>query len=337
MNFLFLDALNCRNKGRIPIWLMRQAGRYMPEYRALREKHLFLQMCHEPELINEVTQLPVRSFGMDAAILFSDILLIPEALGVGLHFNDSVGPVIERPLASSSDIASLPRIQAREDLSYIAKGIRLLKGCLKVPLIGFAGGPFTLASYMIEGKTDRTLRKTKQWMLRDPASFHHLLSLLCECIIGCLEMQIEAGIDAAQIFDSWAGTLAWPQFHEFSLGYLQKIVQRLKTRCPVILFCKGASAFTQELASIHPGAISFDWNANLPALRRVLPANIAFQGNLDPDILHASKSVICGEAARLLNGLRGDPGYIFNLGHGIHPDTPVDSVRALVEYVKEFS
>jgi uroporphyrinogen decarboxylase len=336
MNTLFLDALHCRNRERPPIWLMRQAGRYMPEYRELRKKHTFLDLCHQPEMIAQVTQLPIRSFGMDAAILFSDILLIPEALGVGLQFHDATGPIIERPLEKPEDISALPRIEIKESLSFVAQGIQLLKGQLGVPLIGFAGAPFTLASYMIEGKTSRTFRKTKQWMFSNSESFHQLLELLSECVISSLEMQIESGVNAVQIFDSWAGTLAYPQFCEFSLAYLKKIINRLARKSPSIVFCKGASVFASELASIHPNGISFDWNVNLSSLRPMIPSNIAIQGNLDPDVLYASRSVICSQAAKLLHGMRNDPGYIFNLGHGITPETPIESVKALVETVQNY-
>ena len=340
---LFSDALSnalcCRNQGRPPIWLMRQAGRYMPEYRALRKKYDFLHLCHDPELIAKVTQLPVDIFGMDAAILFSDILLIPEAFGVGLKFEEgsgSSGPVIERPLSNPEDIAALPQIQIKESLSYMSEAIKLLKQQLDVPLIGFAGAPFTLASYMIEGGTSRTFRKTKKWMLADPASFHQLLDLLAEQVVGSLKLQIEAGVDAVQLFDSWAGTLAYHEFCTFSKAYLQKIVSRVAGSVPVILFCKGASSYAADLASIKPNGISVDWNADLPALRRMLPAGIALQGNLDPEVLHAPPQVVRSQALRLLDAMRDDPGYIFNLGHGITPETPVDSVKILVDTVKEY-
>jgi uroporphyrinogen decarboxylase len=332
---VFVEALQGRNRGRPPIWLMRQAGRYLPKYRELRQKWSFLQLCRQPDLIAEVTMLPIRTFGMDAAIVFSDILLILEALGVGLQFQDATGPLIERPLEKAADVHALPRIQARESLSFVSEGIKLLKQTLSVPLIGFAGAPFTLASYIIEGKTSRSFEKTKRWMYADPASFHQLLDLLTDQVIGMLEMQIEAGVDALQLFDSWAGTLAYPQFCSFSLAYLQKIIQRIKGRVPLILFCKGASSLTTELTSIGPNGISFDWNVSLPALRTVIPSQIAIQGNLDPQLLHAPLNVIRAEAQRLMQGMRGDPRFIFNLGHGILPDTPVEAVRVLVETVQQ--
>lgn len=334
MNTLLLDALLCRNTGRPPVWLMRQAGRYMPEYKALRSKYSFLDMCHQPELIAEVTQLPLRAFGMDAAILFSDILVIPEALGLGLQFEDGIGPIFERPLNSALDIETLAKVQIQDSLSYVAEGIRLVLPDLKVPLIGFCGAPFTVASYMIEGRSNRDLHKTKKWMLQHSESFHQLLDKLSDLSIEYLEMQIAAGVHAVQIFDSWAGTLGYAHFKEFSLAYMKKILDRIMGKVPVILFCRGSSIFAPELAKISPNAISIDWNANIASLRPTIPHSIALQGNLDPDILYAPTNVLKQEVIKLLQSMHGDPGYIFNLGHGISHDVPVDNVKTLVECVQ---
>lgn len=335
-NRLLIEALYCRNQARAPVWLMRQAGRYMPEYRALRFKYSFLEMCHTPELIAEITQQPLKAFGMDAAILFSDILVIPEALGMGLRFDDAAGPVIERPLESAVDVSNLPKVDLREALDYVVQGIKLLHPSLNVPLIGFCGAPFTLASYMIEGKTSRDLRKTKQWMLRDPVSFHALLNRLADEAVAYLTMQVEAGVEAVQIFDSWAGVLGHAQFCEFSLAYLKKITDKIKSKVPVILFCKGASVFASDLVQANPSAISMDWNAPLSRLRPMIPPSIAIQGNLDPDILYAPLPRLRQEVKALLDTMKGDPGYIFNLGHGITPEVPVEAVRELVDCVKGY-
>ena len=335
-NRLLIEALHCRNKSRPPVWLMRQAGRYMPEYRALRTKYSFLEMCHQPELIAEITQQPIRAFGMDAAILFSDILVIPEALKVGLRFDEGIGPIIERPIGSAVDVANLPKVDMREALNYVVQGIRLLRPSLNVPLIGFCGAPFTLASYMIEGKSSRDLRKTKQWMLRDPISFHALLDRLADDAITYLEMQVEAGVEAVQIFDSWAGVLAHSQFCEFSLAYLKKIVDKIKSKVPVIIFCKGASVFAPDLVKANPNAISVDWNARLSNLRPMIPSSIALQGNLDPDLLYSPIPHLKREVKALLDSMKGDAGYIFNLGHGITPEVPVEAVKELVAYVKGY-
>lgn len=332
----FLQALQCKNTGRPPIWIMRQAGRYMPEYRALRARHSFLEMCHQPELVAEVTQLPLHVFGMDAAILFSDILVIAEALGVGLRFEEKIGPIIERPLISGQDVAHLPSPDMGESLSYVYKAIQLLKPQLKVPLIGFCGAPFTVASYMIEGGSVRDLKRTKQWMLRDTESFHRLLTKIADCTIDYLNRQIDAGVNALQIFDSWAYVLGHAQFREFSLSYLKRLKDGLKDpKIPVILFCRGSSVFAQQLAEITPAAISLDWQSDIIKMRTIIPKTIALQGNLDPDILYADAATIRREANAMLKGMRGEPGYIFNLGHGIHPDTPVDALKTLVACVKD--
>lgn len=334
-NNLLIDALHCRNINRAPVWLMRQAGRYLPEYRDLREKHSFLEMCHNKELIAEVTKLPLKRFGMDAAILFSDILVIPEAYGLGLHFDDGIGPVFDRPLNSPKDILELPNVDMKEALKYVIDGIDLLIPDLNVPLIGFCGAPFTIASYMIEGKSSRDFRKTKQWMLRDPSSFHTLLNRLADDAICYLQMQIDAGVAAVQIFDSWAHALAFEQFKEFSLGYLEKIIKGLKGNTPIILFCRGASVFANELSKISPHAIGIDWNADLASLRSVVNKKVALQGNLDPDLLYAPPHVLKQEVQRILRSMKNDQGFIFNLGHGIAPDVTPDAVKILVDTVIE--
>lgn len=333
---LFLKALNGKNySNRPPIWIMRQAGRYMPEYREIRKKHSFLEMCHTPELVVEITQLPIREFDMDAAILFSDILVIPEALKVGLRFEDSVGPIIERPLSSPEDLKRLPKMDM-EDLEYVKRSIQELKKILKVPLIGFSGAPFTLAAYMIEGKSSKDWKKTKKWLFNDPKSFHLLLEKLTQDIILYLKMQIESGVQAIQLFDSWANILGYRQFREFSHNYLEKIVNAIKPYgVPIILFCRGSSTFGCDLAELQPNGISFDWNIDITKIRKQIPATICLQGNLDPDVLYAPKSHIIAETRRILNGMKNDPAFIFNLGHGVYPDTPVEAVRTLVETVKE--
>lgn len=337
MRPLFLDALDCNNSSRAPIWLMRQAGRYMPEYRKIRERHTFLEMCKRPEIARDVTLLPIKAFDMDAAILFSDILVIPDALNVGLRFDEGRGPVIERPLTCSKDVETLVRPDIKEALQFVFDAIRCTLPELHVPLIGFAGAPFTVASYMIEGGSSRDLKKTKLWMLQDQESFHTLLDFIADCTIEYLNLQIEAGVHAVQLFDSWANVLDNYHFKEFSLRYLKKIIANLKTDVPTILFCRGSSVFIENLLEAKPSCISLDWNIDLSCARGVVPNNIALQGNLDPDILYAPKGVIRESAKRHLLAMRNDRGYIFNLGHGIKPDIPFDSVKTLVETVQEFS
>ncbi len=337
-NNKLLLALQGENTGRPPVWLMRQAGRYMPEYRAIRARHSFLDMCHQPELIVEVTQLPIRAFGMDAAILFSDILVLPEVFDIGLSFDEGVGPVINKPLRTEKDIDHLPRVDIQDRLSYVASGIKMLQTQLEVPLIGFCGAPFTIASYMIEGGVSRDLIKTKQWMLTHPDSFHKLLGKIAESTRDYIELQIQAGVDAIQIFDSWANYLSWGQFIEFSYEYIKDLIEGLKKHSiPTIVYCRGSSVFASKLVEAAPRAISLDWNCDLASMRKVIPFHIALQGNLDPDILYAPRHKIEQEVAQLLNQMHGDPAFIFNLGHGIKPNTPYDGVKALVETVKSLN
>lgn len=334
MNTILLDALQGKNKGRPPIWLMRQAGRYLPEYRAMRQKYSFLEMCHNPELVADVTSMPMRRFDFDAAIIFSDILTIAEALGVGLRFDEKMGPVIERPLRCDADIKALPTVDIREKLQYVAEGIRLVRPTLKAPLLGFCGAPFTIASYMIEGKTSRDLHTTKRCMFQNPKSFHALLAKLTDDIIASLEMQIEAGVDAVQLFDSWANVLGPRHFQEFSLRYIDKIVKAIKPKVPIIVFCKGSSLFAPLIAAATPTAISLDWNRDIASMRQSLPASIALQGNLDPDCLFAPLPTLKREVNALLSSMKDDRSYIFNLGHGILPETPLEAVQTLIECVK---
>lgn len=333
-----LDALKCKNvNSRPPVWLMRQAGRYLPEYRALRQKHSFLEMCHTPEIATEVTLQPIRRFGMDAAILFSDILVIPEALDVGLRFEDSKGPIIERPLNTAVDVDNLRKPDISEKLDFVSKAIISLRKELKVPLIGFAGAPFTVASYMIEGGSSKSLKKTKMWMFNDPTSFHKLLNLIADCTIDYLNMQIDAGVQAVQLFDSWANVLSSQQFQEVSLPYMKKILGGIKNKnIPTILFCKGSSVFAPLMVEAAPSAISLDWNVDLSILRKRIGPNIALQGNLDPDILYAPHEKIRTEVKNILKSMHNDPGYVFNLGHGILPDMDFEAVKTLVDTIKEY-
>ncbi len=330
----FLSALSAKNVGRPPIWVMRQAGRYLPEYRALRQKYSFLTLAHTPELAAEITLQPIRRFGMDAAILFSDILVIAEAFGVGLAIEEGVGPLIERPLHSSVDVARLQVPAVEEALSYVRSAIDILGKELSVPLLGFCGAPFTVASYMIEGKSSRDLKKTKQWMLRDPASFHALLEKIAEASIAYLNMQAAGGVACVQIFDSWANSLAPAQFREFSLKYLQKMVERVT--CPVLLFCRGSPLFVEELAKTGARGIALDWSGDVAVARKRV-AHTVLQGNLDPMVLYAPKQTIQKETRCLLESMRHDTAYIFNLGHGVLPDTPLESMETLVDTVQSFS
>ena len=299
MNDLLLKALRCENTARPPIWLMRQAGRYMSAYRALREKYSFLEMCHDPDLIVKVTRLPIDTFGFDAAILFSDILVIPEAMGLGLQFREKLGPLIERPIKTERDVEQIEAPDITR-LDYVRQGIVRLKEQLEVPLIGFCGATFTVASYMIEGEGSKDLKKTKQMMLSYPDLFHRLLSKIADWSVEYLNMQIAAGVDVIQLFDSWANFLAFTQFSEFSLYYLRSIMNRLSKPIPVILYCRGSSIFASDMAGLNPACIGLDWNCDITKMRQSIPYPIALQGNLDPHILYAPGDVIEREVNRIL-------------------------------------
>ncbi len=325
MHDLLLRALKSEPLERPPVWLMRQAGRYMPEYRKLRERYSLETLFHTPDLSSEVTLQPVEILGVDAAILFSDILVIAEVFGLTLSFPDKGGPRIEPALKTAADVDALT---PQKDLSYVFTAIRQLKTQLQVPLIGFAGGPFTVASYMIEKG------KALSWIQEDPTSFHRLLALLTEVTISYLKEQIYAGVDLVQVFDSWANLLDEAQFHTFSLPYLQQIVQAIQPLAPVILFCRNSSLRHESLSSIAPSALSFDWHLPMHTLRKLVPSSIAIQGNFPPEFLHSTPDHIQQGVEELLRSMKGQRGWIVNLGHGVTPDTPVDHVRHFVACIQ---
>lgn len=323
---LLMDALQCRNQGRPPIWLMRQAGRYLPEYRAMRRGRSLLEMFHCPKTIVETTELPLEVLKVDAAILFSDILTVFDGMQIRYDFQEDIGPVV----FDSADAVEMRN--PYDAYSRILQAIQILKKRLSVPLLGFAGAPFTVASYLIEGKSSRDLKKTKQLLYREPETFNRLLDQITEATIAYLKCQIEAGVDAVQLFDSWANSLGIWEFREYCLKPMQKILEAVEA--PMILFCRGSSLFAPELASLNPAAISIDWSGDLPAIRKSIPKTIALQGNLDPMLLYGSQTHIAAAIDRLLDGMHGDPGYIFNLGHGLLPDIPVKNVKFMVDYVR---
>ncbi len=325
----FLDALRCENRGRPPVWLMRQAGRYLPEYRALREKWSLRELFFTPELAAQVTMLPIDLLGVDAAILFSDISVVALSLGLKLDFRE--GPVIE-PMVKPADVENLPLIP--NALESIAKTIQIVKPQLQVPLIGFCGGPFTVASYLIEKHSGQELPQTKKWIYKEPEKFGKLLEKICTVSIEYLKQQVKAGVDAVQIFDSWAHVLDQEQFRTFCVPYLKQMVEALDV--PVILFMRGSCLRVEDLVRVGPSAISFDWQMPLQEVRKVVPNNIAVQGNLDPDLLYAPKNVIRQKTKELCQSMQGDLGFVVNLGHGVKPDMPVDAVRCLIETVHSF-
>ncbi|NGX55018.1 MAG: Uroporphyrinogen decarboxylase [Chlamydiae bacterium] len=317
-----IDALHCKNQGRPPIWLMRQAGRYMPEYQALKKQHTLQEMFHTTELITQVTKLPIQLLDVDAAIIFADILTVLDGLGAEWNFEEGVGPVIHA--------TNLQRKDPEKSYRYLTKAIQSLKQELSVPLIGFAGGPFTVATYLIEGKTSREFRKTKRLLFTDPEKFHQLLGTITDATIDYLTLQIEAGVDVIQLFDSWASILGIRELREFCFPYIQKIIHGIPN-IPTIFFCRNSCLLASELSKLPVSALSLDWTGEINCFR---PANMAVQGNLDPAVLYSSTQTIQAAAERLLKTMEGDPGYIFNLGHGIYPDTPFENVKFLVDYVK---
>lgn len=338
MNTLLLDALACENKARPPVWLMRQAGRYIPAYRQLREKYSLWELFHNSELAAGITKMPIDLLGVDAAIVFSDITVIVEAMGFSVDFIENIGPKITPHLETSLDLKKIVLLPVEEKLGYVKTQIEYLVSDLSVPLIGFCGGPFTVATYMIEKAHREQMQETKNWLYSDPQGFHHLLELITKASIDYLKMQIKAGVKAVQIFDSWAGCLAYPQFMEFSLRYLKQIVDALKdTGVPVILFGRGFGLFPYDLAKLKPAAISFDWQKDLVHLRQSVPKTIAVQGNIDPHVLKAPFATIRAMTERLLDSMHHEPGFIVNLGHGVLPKTPLENVQFFVDTVKQYA
>lgn len=318
---------------------MRQAGRYLPEYRAIREKTDFLTLCKTPELASEVTVQPVDIIGVDAAILFSDILVIPEAMGMHLEIVESKGPTFDDPIRSRGDLARLNTEGVTDRLQYVMDAIAMTKEKLagRVPLIGFSGAPWTLATYMVEGKGSKNFDTIKQFIYREPAAAHELLQMLADSVVDYLNAKIRAGCDAVQIFDTWAGILSPWDLEEFSLRYIKYICERLETNgAPVIVFAKGVNAL-DKLADLKCDVIGLDWTMDIGAARAAIGSGKALQGNLDPCVLFAPKDKIGQETERVLERFGSGSGHIFNLGHGILPTTPVENTQYLVSSVKELS
>ena len=325
---------------------MRQAGRYLPEYREVRkEAGDFLTLCKTPELACRVALQPLERFPLDAAILFSDILTIPDAMGLGLSVIESQGPQFARPIRTAHEIKRLGIPDPESDLGYVMDAVRLIRKELdgRVPLIGFAGSPWTLATYMVEGKSSKDYSLIKGLLNEQPAVLHELLEKLAQSITLYLEAQARAGAQALMIFDTWGGVLGPQDYREFSLEYMQRIVKDLKTRTvsqaePVILFSKGVPITTLEsMAQTGCDAIGIDWTLDLGEARRVIGEHVALQGNLDPTVLHAAADVIRREAGRIIESFGSGSGHVFNLGHGITPDIDPDKVRVLVDAVHELS
>jgi uroporphyrinogen decarboxylase len=318
--------------------MMRQAGRFMKEYWEIKNRHTFLEMCKTPEIAADVTMLPVDLLDIDAAILFSDILVTAEAMGGQLSFEQGVGPRFANPVRTLADAEAL-RTDVVENLQYVGDAIRVVQQRLqgRIPLIGFAGAPFTVLSYLVEGGSSKDFKRTKLLLHNEPGLAHLILQKIADVTVGYLNLQIAAGVNALQLFDSWAMALAWDDYREFAHRYNAYIISKLnRSGVPVISFCKGSSVFAPMMAEAGPDVVSVDWNADLRQVKDGLPRAVAVQGNLDPFVLYADKKVIKTKILQLFERMRGTDGFIFNLGHGIMPDIPFENVKYAIEVVKEF-
>jgi uroporphyrinogen decarboxylase len=344
-NDRLIRALLCQPVDATPIWIMRQAGRYLPEYRELRTRAgSFLKLCTTPELACEATLQPLRRFELDAAILFSDILTVPDAMGLGLEIVEKEGPKFARPLRRAADIERLGVPDPETDLRYVLDTVRLVRRELdgRVPLIGFSGSPWTLATYMVEGESSREHLRVRAMQYDAPAMLHRLLGTLADAVTVYLNAQIRAGAQAVMIFDTWGGVLTRTGYLEFSLAYIERVVTGLQRggegrRVPIIVFSKGAGASLESIAACGCDAVGLDWLTGLGAARALVGDRVALQGNLDPAVLGASTTVIRREAAAVLADFGRGSGHVFNLGHGIHPDVEPERVAALVDAVHELS
>ena len=345
VNDRLLRALAKEPVDRTPVWFMRQAGRYLPEYRATRARAgSFLALCSTPDLACEVTLQPLRRFALDAAILFSDILTIPWAMGLGLEFVEGEGPRFRSPVRTAADIDRLGVPDPEDDLGFVMDAIRVIRRELggSVPLIGFAGSPWTLATYMIEGASSRDFTRAKTMLMEHPRELHRLLALLADATAGYLTAQVHAGAQALMLFDTWGGVLSTPAYEEFSLGYMRRIIRRIppaheSRAVPVVLFTKGGGGWLESIARSGCDAAGLDWTIDLGIARERVGGRVALQGNLDPATLLASPARIREEVSRILAEYGAGPGHVFNLGHGITPNVEPDHVGACVEAVHELS
>jgi uroporphyrinogen decarboxylase len=317
---------------------MRQAGRHLPEYRKLRETYSFHDVVANPELALEVTMQPLRRYDVDAAIMFSDILVIPEAMGQPYHFPEGGGIRMEFAVDSDEDVARLTPEGTAEHLSHVGDAIGLIRDELdgERALIGFSGSPWTLATYMVEGGSSKSYARTKEMLYGRPDLFDTLMEKITASVIEYFEMQIEAGVDAVQIFDSWGGVLAPHAFERGSTSWMRRIVDAIDGRVPVIVFSKGMSHLTDALASTHANIIGVSWNTHLDRVHEALPDDVGVQGNLDPVIVNTTTDIVERETTRILEAMRGRPGHIFNLGHGISPDAKPENVKRMVDTIVQF-
>ena len=345
MAFDYINALLKKEVSRTPIWVMRQAGRYLPEYRQTRKRAGdFLSLCKSSDLACEVTLQPLERFDLDAAILFSDILTIPDAMGLGLHFVENEGPKFSKPLTTLNDINRLSKPDVGIELAYVIDAVSVIKKNLKgrVPLIGFSGSPWTLATYMVEGGSSKNFSKVKGLLFENPKHLHQLLNVLADTVIDYLNAQIEAGADSVMIFDTWGGLLNKESYENFSLRYMSKIVDGIHRKydertIPVTLFTKGGSAWLEQIAATGCDGVGLDWTIEIGEAERRIGSKVALQGNLDPSVLYASPEIITAEAYKVLDQFKGQTGHVFNLGHGITPDVNPESMKVLVDAVHSYT
>ena len=344
-NDTFIRALLKQPVDRTPVWMMRQAGRYLPEYRKIREQAgSFLNLCTNPELACEVTMQPLRRFDFDAAILFSDILTIPDAMGLGLYFTEGEGPKFKHPIKTAADINKLPIPDPDIDLRYVVDAVRLIRKTLQgsVPLIGFSGSPWTLATYMVEGSSSKSFQKVKSLMYEQPKLLHVMLDKLAQSVAAYLNAQIEAGAQAVMLFDTWGGMLTSEDYIEFSLYYAKQVRALLKTdidgqQIPTILFTKGGGLWLEAMTDSGYDALGLDWQTDIQKARARVGDQVALQGNMDPVALYAQPDIIVEKVKTILHKYGKGSGHVFNLGHGILPDINPDHVKAMVDAVHEYS
>jgi len=343
-NDRFLRALLRQSVDTTPLWIMRQAGRYLPEYRATRAKAgSFMDLCENPDLACEVTLQPLERFDLDAAILFSDILTIPDAMGLGLYFAEGEGPKFENPVRNMAAIQKLSVPDPEDGLRYVMDAVRTIRRELngRVPLIGFSGSPWTLATYMVEGGSTKDFGKVKGMMFDDPKALHLLLEKLADSVTSYLNAQIAAGAQAVMVFDTWGGVLSTEMYKEFSLAYMERIVAGLSREAegrqvPVTLFTKGGGQWLELMAATGCDALGLDWTQDIGEARARVGDKVALQGNMDPCVLYASPETVRREAKKVLDGFGEGAGHVFNLGHGIHQHIDPDNVKVLVDAVHEY-
>ncbi len=344
-NDRFLRALLKEPVDKTPVWIMRQAGRYLPEYRATRAKAgSFMDLCENADLACEVTLQPLERYDLDAAILFSDILTIPDAMGLGLYFAEGEGPKFKKPVTTAAQVKALGIPDPEDELGYVMNAVRTIRKELdgRVPLIGFSGSPWTLSTYMVEGSSSKDFAKIKGMLYSDPATLHMLLENLAESVTQYLNAQIRAGAQAVMIFDTWGGSLTPETYQTFSLDYMQRIVDGLDReadgrKVPVVLFTKGGAQWLEKMADTGCDALGLDWTINISEARQRVGDKVALQGNMDPCVLYSNPDAIRAQVKQIIDDYGEGSGHVFNLGHGIHQHIDPDNVKVLVDAVHEFS